>query len=96
MTDRPSYRTTKRQIAVSTACAWLVIFLISGGAVAGVREAVDLAGIALPSMVMLIATLLGIHRWTGSMDYRAAQERAAEVSTGKPPYDARDQPESAT
>jgi hypothetical protein len=93
--DRPSYSTTKRQIWFSFAFAWLVIFVIAGGGVAGVSEAVDLANIVVPSMVMLIAALLGIHRVTGSMDFRAAQERAAEDPAVTPPYDARAQPGGA-
>lgn len=83
MSERPSYRTTKRQIAYSTACAWVIIFMITSGAILGVREAVDLASIVVPSMVLLISGLVGIHRVTGSMDYRAAQENAA--STGSDP-----------
>ena len=78
MTAQPRYRTTKRQIGISTALAWLIIFMITAGGVAGVPEAVSLAGIAVPSMVMLIAALLGIHRFTGSMDFKASQEREAE------------------
>lgn len=77
-TPKPSYATTKRQIAFSTAFAWLIIFMVTSGGIAGVREAVDIANIVVPSMVMLITALLGIHRLTGSMDFRAAQERPAE------------------
>ncbi|MGD9476128.1 NAD(P)+ transhydrogenase beta chain [Shinella sp. G-2] len=80
MTPRPSYRTTKRQIAFNTASAWIVILLVCAGAVSGVQQAVDIASIVVPSMVMLIAALLGIHRVTGSMDYRAAQEHAGEAA----------------
>ncbi|MFT4162842.1 NAD(P)+ transhydrogenase beta chain [Shinella sp.] len=93
MSERPTYRTTKKQIAYSTACAWAIILMITAGALFGIREAVDLASIVVPSMVMLIAGLVGIHRVTGSMDYRAAQEAEPEGSTTSPPYDARAQPE---
>lgn len=93
MTERPSYTTSKRQLWLSFVFGWLVIFLIVWGGLSGVREAVDLAGIVVPSMIALIAALLGIHRWTGSLDFKAAQERLADEATTKPPYDARAQPE---
>jgi len=85
MSDRPSYRTTKKQIAYSTACAWVIIFMITAGALLGIREALDLASIVVPSMVLLISGLVGIHRLTGSMDYRAAQEREADGLPGATP-----------
>ncbi len=96
MSERPTYRTTKRQIWLSFAFAWLVIFVIVAAGVTGSTEAVNLAGIIVPSLVLLIAALLGIHRYTGSLDFQAAQERAAEEPPADPPYDARDQPGGAS
>lgn len=90
MTQRPAYRTTRLQLGTSFLLAWGVILLIVIGGLRGSREAVDLAGITLPSMILLIAALLGIHRYTGSMDFRTMQER---VPPTLPPYGARDQPE---
>lgn len=95
MSERPTYRTTKRQIACSTACAWAVILMITAGAMFGIREAVDLASIVVPSMVLLISGLVGIHRLTGSMDYRAAQEAEPAGSAASLPCDARAEPGAA-
>lgn len=89
MTKRPAYRTTRLQLGASFFLAWAVILLIVIGGLRGSREAVDLAGITLPSMILLIAALLGIHRYTGSMDFRTMQE---SVPPSIPPYGARDQP----
>lgn len=95
MSERPTYRTTKKQIAYSTACAWAIILMITAGALFGIREAVDLASIVVPSMVMLIAGLVGIHRVTGSMDYRAAQEAEPDEPPASPPGDVQAQPGAA-
>lgn len=92
MTDRPSYRTSKRQIWMTFTFAWLVIFIIVVAGVSGKKEAVDLASVIVPSLVLLIAAMLGIHRYTGSLDFQAAQERAAEEQAETSSYDARDQP----
>lgn len=69
--EKPSYSTSRRAIWVSTALAWLVILILSAGAVMGSEQAVAFGSIALPSMVTLIVALLGIHRGFGSMDLRA-------------------------
>lgn len=95
MSERPTYRTTKKQINCSMACAWAVILMITAGALFGIREAVDLASIVVPSMVLLISSLVGIHRLTGSMDYRAAQENEPGEVPTLPPIDAPAQPEAA-
>ncbi len=85
----PTYNTTKRQMRLSFLFGWLVIFLLVAGGLYGSREAVDLAAIVVPSMILLIAATLGIHRYTGSLDFRAMYDRAP---ANTPPYDARDQP----
>jgi hypothetical protein len=90
MKDGPAYNTTKRWMKLSFIFGWLVIFLIILGGLRGSREAVELAGIVVPSMILLIAAMLGIHRYTGSMDFRAMQD--AIPSPLPSPYEARDQP----
>jgi len=88
---RPAYSTTKLWMRWTFILSWLVVVMLIAGGLAGSREAVDLAGIAMPSMVFLIAAMLGIHRYTGSLDFAATQE-ALKVQPSTPPYDARDQP----
>lgn len=75
---KPSYGTSKKALWISSALAWMTIFLLIAGGLAGRQQAVELAGIIVPSMVFLIAAMLGIHRFSGSMDFRAAQGRQAE------------------
>lgn len=69
---KPSYSTSKAHLFASSLCAWLIIFLCAAGALAGIPEVVAFGGIAVPSMVTLIAAMLGIHRISGSMDFRAS------------------------
>jgi len=69
---KPGYSLTRRAFWLSFVLAWLVIFMIVIGALLGIAAAVDLAPVVIPSMIMLIAALLGIHRFAGSMDYRAS------------------------
>ncbi|OCP17453.1 MULTISPECIES: NAD(P)+ transhydrogenase beta chain [unclassified Ensifer] len=70
--QKPGYGLTRQAFWISFILAWLVIGAIVAGGLRGSREAVDLAGITVPSMIALIAALLGIHRAFGSMDYRSA------------------------
>lgn len=70
--DKPSYSTSKKHLWFSSAMSWLVILLCAAGALMGRPEAVAFGTIAVPSMVALIAALLGIHRISGSMDFRAS------------------------
>lgn len=72
LSSKPSYSTSKRHLWLSSAMAWLVIVLCAAGALLGKPEAVAFGTIAVPSMVALIAALLGIHRISGSMDFRAS------------------------
>lgn len=87
----PSYRTTKRNIWLSTIAAWAVIFAIVGGGLYGVPEAVALAGITIPSMIVLIAAMLGIHRFSGAIDFRSTALRS-ELIPSPSPYHPRDDP----
>lgn len=68
--QRPTYSTSKRAMWLSGACAWAAIFAIIFGALRGSAESVALAPIVIPSMVMLIVALLGVHRAFGSLDMR--------------------------
>jgi hypothetical protein len=67
---KPTYSTSKRALWLSSSLAWLVILALVFGALAGQREAVAMASIVVPSMVLLIAAMLGLHRLFGSMDMR--------------------------
>lgn len=69
---KPGYSLTRRAFWISFWLAWTVIFMTLIAAVAGVQAAVELAPVTVPSMVGLIAALLGIHRFTGAMDMRTA------------------------
>ncbi len=68
-TAKPSYSTTKRAIWLNSICAWAVIILLAIGA-ARDGKAVEFGTIAMPSMVFLIAAMLGIHRHYGSSDMK--------------------------
>ena len=70
MIQKPSYSTSKRGIWISGALAWAMIVLIIAAAIAGSRNAVDLAPLVIPSMVALIVAMLGVHRGFGSLDMR--------------------------
>lgn len=91
MATKPSYGTSKKALWLSSALAWATIFLLVAGGLAGVPEAVALANITVPSMIVLIAAMLGIHRFSGSLDFRAMQHRIPEPPS-MPPYRARDEP----
>lgn len=83
MIDKPSYSTSKRSIWLNTVAAWLVVILLAIGAVVS-EKAVEFGTIALPSMVLLIAALNGIHRVTGSMDMKTMAEAPASPEGGQP------------
>ncbi|MDX3977168.1 NAD(P)+ transhydrogenase beta chain [Shinella sp.] len=70
--EKPSYSTSKRHLLYSSVLPWTVILLCAIGALMGKPEAVAFGTIAVPSMVALIAAMLGIHRISGSMDFRAS------------------------
>ncbi|SIQ24247.1 hypothetical protein SAMN05880590_102757 [Rhizobium sp. RU35A] len=73
---KPGYSTSKRALWLSSIMAWLVILILSVGAAIN-GQSVEFGTIAVPSMVMLIAALLGIHRGFGSLDYRTAGKMLA-------------------
>lgn len=82
MIEKPSYSTSKRSIWLNTMAAWLVIILLAIGAVTS-EKSVEFATIALPSMVLLIAALNGIHRVTGSMDMKTMAEAPSAQEGGQ-------------
>lgn len=69
--DKPAYSSTRTSMKINTALAWLTILAIVGTGLAGRDQAVQLASIVVPSMILLIASLLGIHRFSGAMDLRS-------------------------
>lgn len=71
--EKPGYTLTRRAFWVAFVLAWGTIGAIVAGAIAGSDQAVAIAPVIVPSMVLLICTLLGIHRGFGSMDLRAAK-----------------------
>lgn len=77
---KPGYSLTRRAFWVSFCLAWLVISLLVLGAFVGSDQAASIAGVAIPSMVGLIAALLGIHRFAGSLDMRSSVFEEAEKS----------------
>lgn len=88
---KPSYRTSKAQLWVSFWFAWSIIAGIVWAGLDGSENAVALANIVIPSMILLIAAMLGIHRFAGAMDFANAQ-RADSVLPSSPPYNPRDVP----
>lgn len=88
---KPSYRTTKAQLWISLWFAWSVIIGIVWAGLNGSDNAVALANIVIPSMILLIAAMLGIHRFAGAMDY-ANTLRSDSVPPSRPPYNPRDVP----
>lgn len=65
--QKPSYRTSKQQLWVTSGLSWVIIFILAIGAVVQ-GQAVAFATIAIPSLVFLIGGSLGIHRHYGSKD----------------------------
>ncbi|RRY09025.1 NAD(P)+ transhydrogenase beta chain [Brucella anthropi] len=67
----PSYRSSRRFLWGSFYLAWLVIIGTGIAAALGSEQAVAFGAIAIPSMVGIIIGVLGVHRFSGSMDFRA-------------------------
>jgi hypothetical protein len=65
---KPHYSTSKLHLWLAQALAWLVVLAVTLGAILGSDGALALAPIAFPSMVGLIAVMLGLHRGFGSLD----------------------------
>lgn len=83
---KPGYRLTRQAFWVSFVLAWMVILLLVIGALYGRDGAVQIAPVALPSMVMMVAALLGIHRFSGAMDMRSmAEARQPPIDTNMSP-----------
>lgn len=80
---KPGYSLTRRAFWISFYLAWLVISFLVIGAVFGVEQAASIAGVAIPSMVGLIAALLGIHRFAGSLDMRSSLFEETDKSGGE-------------
>lgn len=86
---KPGYSTSRQQMWFAFWLAWAVILSIVAGGLMGKEKAVDLASIVVPSMVVLIGSMLGIHRFSGAMDFRSA---ALAASRPPAPYDPRADP----
>ncbi|MBY5416932.1 NAD(P)+ transhydrogenase beta chain [Rhizobium leguminosarum] len=69
---KPGYTLSRRQLWFSFWLAWLTIGAIVACGLMGAASAVELAPIVIPSMIMLIAAMLGIHRFAGAIDYRSS------------------------
>ncbi|MEH7868775.1 NAD(P)+ transhydrogenase beta chain [Rhizobium laguerreae] len=71
--SKPSYTLSRRQIWASFWFAWGVnAFILISAVVYHSAEAVQLAPVITPSTFLLIAAMLGVHRFSGAADYRAA------------------------
>jgi|GEM_PF-1034073 len=81
--QKPGYALTRRAFWISFGLAWLVIVLIVCGAIVGAHELGDLAAVVIPSMVALIAAMLGIHRFAGSLDMRSIVDEAQGDARGE-------------
>lgn len=68
---RPSYGTSKRYLWGSFWASWGAIYLVIIGALLGSTEAVGMSTLAIPSLLTLIAAMLGVHRHYGSKDFEA-------------------------
>ncbi|WP_455476147.1 hypothetical protein [Bartonella sp. B17] len=66
---RPSYRGSKNYLWWSFWFAWIVVFSLIAGSLRGVPHIVDMATIAIPSMVAIIVGNLSVHRGFGSLDF---------------------------
>ncbi len=92
---KPTYSTTRVWMRWSFILAWAENFLLVVAALFGgsnMREsALSLAPVIIPSTFVLVAALMGIHRFSGSLDFAAAQASSAPAY---PPndYSPRDQP----
>ncbi|KEG17062.1 hypothetical protein ACMY46_06235 [Bartonella bacilliformis] len=66
---KPAYHGSKRYLWWSFWLSWMVVFLLIAGGLWGVPRIVDMADIAIPSMVAIIIGNLGVHRGFGSLDF---------------------------
>ncbi len=77
----PSYSSSRRYLWRSFYLAWFVIIGSGIAAAFGSEQSVAFAQVAVPSMVGLVVGILGIHRFSGSMDFKA-QAEAMEFHQG--------------
>lgn len=88
---KPSYGTSKSYLWGSFWASWGCVYLLIMGALLGSKEAEGMATLAIPSLLALIAAMLGVHRHYGSKDFEAtASAEALTPSTS--PYDPRADP----
>ncbi|MEH3091994.1 MAG: NAD(P)+ transhydrogenase beta chain [Agrobacterium cavarae] len=89
---RPSYGTSKRYLWGSFWASWGAVYLVIIGALFNSTAAMGLSTLVIPSMLTLIAAMLGVHRHYGSKDFEATAS-AEPTTPSAPPYLPRDQPE---
>ena len=82
---KPGYRLTRQAFWASFVFAWVVILLLIVGSLVGRPGAIEIVPVVVPSMVMMIAALLGIHRFTGAMDMRSIADAGVPIDTNQPP-----------
>lgn len=87
---QPRYSTSRRQLWLSFWFGWATIIAIVASGLTGSPRAVELAPVVIPSMMLLIAAMLGIHRFSGSLDFAASS--AANASALPNSYNPRDDP----
>jgi uncharacterized membrane protein YhaH (DUF805 family) len=75
--QKPTYRLTRQAFWASFWLSWGIIVALVAGGLSGLPQAEPIAAIALPSLVLLIAAMLGIHRFAGSADMRTLAEAGA-------------------
>lgn len=88
---KPSYRTSKRYLWGSFWAAWGCLYLVVIGAMIGSTGAEGIATLAIPGLLTLIATMLGVHRHYGSKDFEATAI-AETLPPSTSPYNAQDDP----
>ncbi|MDR6102775.1 hypothetical protein QE369_002972 [Agrobacterium larrymoorei] len=88
---RPSYGTSKRYLWGSFWAAWGAVYLVIIGALFNSTAAMGLSTLVIPSMLALIAAMLGVHRHYGSKDFEATATADAPLPSAAN-YLPRDQP----
>lgn len=90
---RPSYGTSKRYLWGSFWASWGAVYLVIVGALFNSTAAMALSTLVIPSMLTLIAAMLGVHRHYGSKDFEAtaSAEPTAPSPSPYPPPDQSDE-----
>lgn len=86
---KPAYSTTRAWMRWSFILGWALIWVLLIAGLLGNDRAIELAPIVIPSAFLQIAALMGIHRFSGSLDFAAM---ATTTPPEPPPYSSRDQP----